>query len=102
MTFNRIADAVQEVFNSLGKKFTINDINKIVEPYKFERNGYDMIVTEVPESASRRFWVKHPFWDIDENKFYISNHWYDSDYNRLKNIVDSTPELFPQSIIKAE
>lgn len=101
--FNRIAEAVQEVFDIIGKEFTLNDIDKIVEPFKFNRNGCDMIVTEIPDNAATRFWTK-PFSDIDGNKFYVSNHWYDSDFDRLKNIVDvdKVSHLFPQSIIKVE
>ena len=62
-----------------------------------------MIVTEIPDNAATRFWTK-PFSDIDGNKFYVSNHWYDSDFDRLKNIVDvdKVSHLFPQSIIKVE
>lgn len=99
--FNRIAEAVQKVFDILGEKYTLNDIEKIVEPFKFNRNGCDMIVTEIPDNATTRFWAK-PFSDITENKFYVSNHWYDSDFDRLKNIVDQVSELFPQSILKVE
>ena len=99
--FNRIAEAVQKVFEILGEKYTLNDIEKIVEPFKFNRNGCDMIVREIPDNATTRFWAK-PFSDITENKFYVSNHWYDSDFDRLKNIVDQVSELFPQSILKVE
>ncbi|MCM1152990.1 MAG: AAA family ATPase [Muribaculum sp.] len=100
--FSGIGKAIIAIVNKLGENFTFDEIadsfNRIVK--KTHKNGPAIMAQHPsglnPDENGRNRWYVNPFKDKNGKEFSLISLWPDSYFDRIKDWVESYPDLFPQ------
>lgn len=104
--FDGIGKAIQQIVNTLCKTKSYAEIEAdfiqiVKKTYKKEPAIKPQLPSELnPDENGRNRWYVKPFTDINGKQFSLISLWPDSYFDRIKDWVDSYPDIFPGGFIQ--